>query len=245
MKRTEPYSKLALIYDRLMDHVNYQQWSRYILELIQRSSKEIYTLIDLSCGTGNILSHLNKYIETVYGSDRSKEMILIAQRKILSDVSGIFINDLRHLAIKDNCFDCALVLYDSLNYLTDNDSLRRSLLEVHRILKKDGLFIFDIVSADHCKEHYGNFHESEYWDNDGYSRHSFYDSENNFQYNEFRIVISGQTYLEKHQQKIYGVEYLKSVLKELSFDIIGVFNDFSNDDSETDSGREHFLCMKL
>jgi len=245
MKTNEPYSKLALIYDRLMDHVDYHQWSKYILDLIHRSSREVNSLIDLSCGTGSILSYLNQSIKKVYGSDRSKEMIFAARKKKLADVGGIFINDLKHLAIKDNCFDCALVLYDSLNYLTDNDSLRRSLIEIHRILKNGGIFIFDIVSEDHCRQHYGDFHESEYWEDDGYCRHSFYDSKNNCQYNEFRIVIKGQTYLEKHQQKIYGIDYLKSVLEELSFGVIGIFDDFSNDDSEGDSGRNHFLCVRL
>jgi ubiquinone/menaquinone biosynthesis C-methylase UbiE len=245
MKTTEPYSKLALIYDRLMDHVDYRQWSEYILELIHHSSRDVYSLIDLSCGTGSILSYLDKSIDIVYGSDRSKEMIFAAREKKISDVGGVFIGDLRYLAIRDSCFDCALVLYDSLNYLTDSDSLKRSLKEIHRILKKDGIFIFDIVSEDHCRKHYGDFHESEYWENDGYSRHSFYDSKTKFQFNEFRIVIRGRTYLERHQQKIYGVDYLKSMLKELSFDILGIYNDFSNDDFESDSGRNHFLCVRL
>jgi hypothetical protein len=132
-----------------------------------------------------------------------------------------------------------------LNYLIDEDSLINSLAEIHRILKKNGLFIFDVVSESHCIEHYGDFHESEYWDNEGYSRHSFYDSKNRFQFNEFRIVINGETFIEKHQQKVYDFDYLKTILNKNKFEIIGTFNDFSNEATETNPGRIHFLCTKL
>lgn len=149
------------------------------------------------------------------------------------------------MAIKDDCFDCALFLYDSLNYLIDDISLENSLKEIHRILKKGGIFIFDVVSENHCIEHYGDFHESEYWDDEGYSRHSFYDPTNGYQFNDFRIVIKGETFIEKHQQKVYRIDYLRSALNKKSFKIIGTYNDFSYEEANSSPGRIHFLCTKL
>jgi SAM-dependent methyltransferase len=245
MKSEQPYTKLALIYDRLMDHVDYHQWSSYVLKLIHQSSRDISSLIDLSCGTGNLLFYLEQEINNVYGCDNSKEMIHEARKKKIPDTNNLFINDIRSLAIKDCSFDCALVLYDSLNYLVDEKSLVNSLIEIHRILTQGGIFIFDVVSENHCFENYANFYESEYWKDEGYSRHSFYDSENKYQFNEFRIVIKGEAFFEKHQQRIYGIDHLKSTLCENSFKIMGIYNDFSNDDSLNDSGRIHFLCRKV
>jgi SAM-dependent methyltransferase len=172
-------------------------------------------------------------------------MILEARKKRKVYPGNLFINDIRKMAIKDGCLDCAVFLYDSLNYLVDESSLENSLSEISRILNKEGIFIFDVVSEDHCIEHYRDFHESEYWDDGGYSRHSFYDSKNGYQFNEFRIVLKGQTFIEKHQQKIYGIDYLNSALEEKSFRVIGTYNDFSNGETIGDSGRIHFLCTKL
>ena len=142
MKLTQPYSKLALIYDRLMDHVDYLHWSNYILNLINHLSPKISSLIDLSCGTGSLVFHLDKKIQMVYGCDSSREMIREARKKRDMEPGNLFINDIRRMAIKTGYFDCALVLYDSLNYLVDENSLESSLSEINRILKKDGIFIF-------------------------------------------------------------------------------------------------------
>jgi SAM-dependent methyltransferase len=172
-------------------------------------------------------------------------MIDEVRKKEILDPGKIFTNDIRNMAIKENRFDCALVLYDSLNYIVDDDSLNASLVEIHRILKSEGIFIFDVVSADHCMEHYRDFHESEYWGEDGYSRHSYFDPENGYQYNEFRIVIKGQTFIEKHQQRIYEIDYLKTVLSKHFFNIIGIYSDFSNDNISENDGRIHFHCRKI
>jgi len=241
----EPYTKLALIYDRLMDHVDYLHWSNYILKLINQSPGKINTLIDLSCGTGSLITYLSKNISNVYGCDNSIEMIQEAREKMTIYPGNIFLNDIRNMAIKENRFDCTLVLYDSLNYIIEDVSLEKFFSEIHRILKKGGIFIFDVVSEQHCMEHYRDYHESEYWGDDGYSRHSFYDPQNGYQFNEFRIVIKGQTFIEKHKQRIYEIDYLKSALVDKAFKIIGTHTDFSNDNLSENAGRIHFQCMKL
>ncbi len=48
METTEPYTKLAAIYDRLMNHVDYIHWRDYILDLIDHAGGEVDTLIDFS-----------------------------------------------------------------------------------------------------------------------------------------------------------------------------------------------------
>ncbi|MCK4754611.1 MAG: class I SAM-dependent methyltransferase [Calditrichia bacterium] len=245
METTKPYTKLAAIYDRLMDHVDYIHWGDYIIDLIDHSGGEVGSLIDLSCGTGSLISHLQGKIPTIFGCDNSKEMISEARKKKKPYIEYLFVNDIRRMAIKDDCFDCALFLYDSLNYLINDISLENSLNEINRILKKGGIFIFDVVSENHCIEHYRDFHENEYWDDEGYSRHSFYDPTNGYQFNDFRIVIRGKTFIEKHQQKVYDIDYLISALNKKSFKIIGTYNDFSNEEANSGPGRVHFLCTKL
>lgn len=244
MLEVSPYNKLAYIYDRLMDHVDYRYWSEYIFTLIKTSGVKIDSLIDLSCGTGSLLIQFLGKVDTLYGCDSSIEMIKHARKKAELSRSPLFLNDVYEIAVQDTTFDCALFLYDSLNYITEDQSLIHSLGEIYRILKKGGIFIFDVVSDLHCREHYSDFHENEYWGDDGYSRHSFYDQEAGYQYNEFRIVLKGKTYIEKHEQKVYSIEFLEDILEKRLFKVIGMFDDFSTKSANTNSGRIHLVCIK-
>ena len=133
MNYIKPYMKLAEIYDRLMDHVDYDYWSSYILRLITLTGKKADTVIDISCGTGNLINHLHEKISILYGCDKSKEMIFEAKKKKSENSGCLFISDIRNMAIRESCFDCALLLYDSLNYLIDDISLDNAFKEINRI----------------------------------------------------------------------------------------------------------------
>jgi ubiquinone/menaquinone biosynthesis C-methylase UbiE len=240
MIEVPPYKKLAIIYDQLMDHVDYEQWSVYILDLLHRLKFNVHSIIDLSCGTANLVTHLEGIVTTIYGCDQSISMIDQAKQKHTN--VPVFVNDIRTIALKNDMVDCALFLYDSLNYITEIENLETALREVHRILFKGGIFIFDIVSESHCKEYYADYHESEYWNDMGYSRHSYYSQEKGMQYNEFRIVINGRTYVEKHSQRIFSLEFLNDILSEHSFEIVNIFDEFSFEKANKESGRLHFVC---
>ena len=244
MLEVSPYNNLAYIYDRLMDHVDYRHWSEYIFTLIKTSGAQIDSLIDLSCGTGSLLIEFLGKVDTLCGCDSSIEMIKHARKKCELRKSPLFLNNVCEIAVQDTTFDCAVFLYDSLNYITADQSLIHSLSEIYRILKKDGIFIFDVVSDLHCREHYSDFYESEYWDDDGYSRHSFYDQEAAYQYNDFRIVLKGKTFIERHKQKVYTIEFLEAILQKRLFKIVGMFDDFSTKSANNNSGRIHFVCIK-
>jgi len=241
MTEVTPYEKLACIYDQLMDHVDYKNWALYILKLVDHLGLDIQSVIDLSCGTGTFLSHFKNSIGKSYGCDQSISMITQAKQKHTQ--ASLFTNDIRIMALKDKTVDCALLLYDSLNYITNKDDLNSTLKEVHRILLPGGLFVFDIVSESHCKEYYADYHESEYWNDRGYTRHSYFNQKEGLQINEFRIVLNGRTYFEKHLQRVYSFEYLNKVLAEHSFEIVNIFNEFSLDNVDNESGRMHFVCM--
>jgi ubiquinone/menaquinone biosynthesis C-methylase UbiE len=245
MNKVLPYHKLACIYDRLMDHVDYKRWSEYIMNIIRNSGRDYDSLIDLSCGTGSFINHMQGSIDVLFGCDKSGEMITHAKKKRRLATIPLFINDICNIAVSDNSFDCAVFLYDSLNYITGKSSLDKSLNEINRILKKRGIFIFDVITENHCKEYYKDFYESEYWDNEGYSRHSYYDQKYGYQYSEFRIVLEGRTFKEKHRQRVYTIEFLNDILDKNLFEVKDMFDDFSFEKANDYSGRIHFVCVKL
>ncbi len=240
MKEINPYEKLAYIYDRLMDHVDYKNWALYILDLISRSGLTVQSIIDLSCGTGSLIPYFDGVIDKIWGCDQSKTMIIQAREKTAE--LSFFASDIRQMAIRDNSVDCALLLYDSLNYIVNVDELNNTLKEIHRIIKIGGIFIFDIVSETHCREYYTDYHESEYWNDSGYTRHSYFDQDKGIQFNDFRIVLKGKTFVEKHIQRVYTIDFLKKILCEHSFEIVDIFNEFSFERVNEKSGRMHFVC---
>ena len=72
-KPVPPYTESSLIYNRLMEEVDYPGWCQYILDLADEYDFSTSSIYDISCGTGTLL-HLfpaaNKY-----GIDISAPMI--------------------------------------------------------------------------------------------------------------------------------------------------------------------------
>src|SRR4030042_6375407 len=78
---SDPYAQLAPYYDRLMDSVDYDEWSLYIDLLFNRYGRKVTDVIDGGCGTGSIASSLFKLGYRVHGFDRSFEMLRNLKQK--------------------------------------------------------------------------------------------------------------------------------------------------------------------
>ena len=245
MEDNKPYEKLALIYDRLMEHVDYQMWSDYVIQLTKPVAKGLLSVADLACGTGNFLPYFKKHFPFVFGCDISETMIQQASQKAGLKKIPLFVNDIRHTALPNKCVNLAVFLYDSLNYLTETEMLWKAMAEVNRILADNGLFVFDIVSEQHCLNYYADYHENEYWGSNGYARHSHYDQKKRIQYTDFRIIVNGFTFRESHIQKIYSTEQLVNVLHENSLRVINIFEEFSFENVTAKTERIHFVCQKI
>ncbi len=242
MNNSQPYDKLALIYDQLMCHVNYKHWAEYVINLFQYADIKINSIIDISCGTGSLLTYFDDKKYKRFGSDISYPMVKQAQNKF--DQNIFMVNDVKHIAIKSNKFDAVLFFYDSVNYLRDEKQVNNLLREVNRILVSGGVFIFDVITDLLCRTHYKNFEEEENWDDNGYIRHSFYDEVNHVQHNDFRIKIGKNFFLESHIQKVFSEEQISDALNANGFELVAQLDDFNFHHSDDDSERIHYICLK-
>lgn len=58
----EQYTEFAFVYDELMDEVDYDDWVKYLEDIIDKEDVKIKNILELACGTGNITIPLAKKI---------------------------------------------------------------------------------------------------------------------------------------------------------------------------------------
>ena len=132
------FTALAPHYDELMAVVAYDEWADYVRVLWSFAGHAPHRVLDCACGTGNVTFELARAGLEVVGVDLSPEMIAVAQRKV--PASGLPVRfevaDLGDFDLGET-FDSASCLYDSLNYITDPQHLRRAMECVGRHLERD------------------------------------------------------------------------------------------------------------
>jgi SAM-dependent methyltransferase len=107
----------------------------YQTYLEKLSDYKIKTILDVGCGNGNFLLHLQK-LYLAQGIDISSKMVKIAQAKGV-DASCLPLEKV------EQKYDALLAVADVLNYL-DKSDLEKFLKDVESHLFDDGIFICDI-----------------------------------------------------------------------------------------------------
>ncbi len=239
---SRPYEELAEIYDKIMHHVHYRRWAGYVERLFDYYNAPVSRLIDLSCGTGKHLRSLKAKNRSLIGVDISLPMLRVARRKRSLRRVPLVCADFGASPFKKNSFDIVLILYDSINYIIDDKDIVRVFGEVKRLLKEDGLFIFDVVTPYACEEFFLDYTERDHFNGTECLRHSWYRKDEQMQYNEFEIIADGKVYHELHKQKIRENEQWKQIIFKNNFELIEAFNNFTFIEATQYSERIHFVC---
>jgi len=243
------YGEFALLYDDLMDDFDYVAWSEYIQNILIRNGFGKTSILEMACGTGNLTKELLRLGHTVDGFDLSHEMLAIANNKLSSYKSKRLFNmDMKEFKM-DRKYQAVVSACDSINYILDEASLKRTFSSVFQHLEEGGIFVFDINSEYKLKEILGNNIFIEDRDD------VFYTWENQFNvgtgicdfYLTFFISDNGTDYRrfdEHHREKSYDVETVKSLLNEAGFSEICVYNAFGFEDITNESERINFVAKK-
>jgi SAM-dependent methyltransferase len=102
-------------------------------------------LLDVCCGTGQLDHALHTIGYQVTGIDASPEMIRFAREN--APGCEFVVADVRDFSVPGS-FDGALCMYDSLNHLMTLDDLQRAFATIHRALKPQAPFMFDLNNQD-------------------------------------------------------------------------------------------------
>lgn len=244
----ECYKEFAHIYDNLIKgDVDYFKWANIILDLCDEFNVTKKEYLDLACGTGNLTEHIAKGFLNTWAVDLSDDMLTEAENKLRNKgIKGKFIcQDISELELNKqfNLITCCL---DSTNYLTENEDILNYFKGVHKHLKDEGIFIFDINSYYKLSNILGNniFTYDE--------ENVYYTWENVFEDNIVDMYLTfflkeGELYRrfdEHHTERAYTEKELEELIVKAGFKIAKVLDNYEHEDISSTSERIVYVLTK-
>ncbi|ALX50550.1 class I SAM-dependent DNA methyltransferase [Lentibacillus amyloliquefaciens] len=244
------YKQMADYYDFLMRDAPYDKWHDYTEKMIRETGKSVDTIIDLGCGTGQITTKLAQSGYQMIGVDYSSDMLSFAEQRAGKEKLPIqwLQQDLLTLSGIENQ-DMAISYCDVLNYITEEDDLRKVFNNIAAALKPGGLFIFDVHSLYHVRHNLMNETFAEVYDDISYIWFCFEGERDGEMYHDLTFFASkGDKYSrfdELHHQRTYPIEFYERLLNENGFLVQHIAGDFSpGHQIEADAERFFITAVK-
>ncbi|MGM9973515.1 MAG: class I SAM-dependent DNA methyltransferase [Clostridiaceae bacterium] len=225
------YENLASIYDKLItEDIDYDKISSYILKAADRNGTKKNKYLDIACGTGIVLEKLYKFFHEVRAVDYSLEMLSEAELKFRGEKNIRFIS--QNMVDLDLCekFDVITCVLDAVNYILENNDIKKFFARVYDHLEDDGIFVFDINSYYKLSEVLGN--NTYTYD----TEELFYCWENEFEADILNMYLTffikeGEYYKrfqEEHIERAYKEEFIEEIIKDTGFKILSKNEDYND-----------------
>lgn len=243
------YEALAEFYDRLNPDVDYTRWADFIKKNIDGNGlKNTSLVLDLACGTGSMSVALSKLGYEVIGVDLSPEMLMEAQNKAYDEEQSIlFLNQNMCELDLYGTVDAAVCCLDSLNYLTDEGDLKKTLALVNNFMNNGGLFIFDVNTPYKFRNTYGN--NAYVLEDEGVlcAWQNSFDEETGICEFDLSFFVEQKNGCyeridESQKERMYTDETIRGLLAEASFEVLGVYSDYSFTPYTDKDERWYYVC---
>ena len=247
------FQELAPHYDELMNIVPYDFWAEYVMTLFNFVGHRPERLLDCACGTGNLSFELAKYGLHVTGVDLSQPMILQAKNKAKNENLPYPIEfherDLTSFHL-GRTFNAATCLYDSLNYILNDDELYKAFDRIRNHMEKDGVFVFDFNSIWAFEANL--FTQSSRKGNSSFE----YEWQANFDtvtrictvQMDFKKKIDATSNLnfhEVHRERAYSIEEIKNIAVKTGWDVLHIFDAYTLNRPHQRSERWFFVARAV
>ncbi len=149
------YSAIGSVFEDLNKDCDYISWSQYLIKKLKEAGAGPCGL-DIGCGNGYFTRALVKSGYSVTGMDVSAEALNTAVNLARKEgVNAEFLyGDITKLNLNAKT-DFIVAVNDCINYVP-HEKLKSTFARVYKNLKKNGVFIFDISSADKLRNIIGD-----------------------------------------------------------------------------------------
>lgn len=238
--KVKPYQKLALIYNKVMKTVDYDSWTKYILEIASNNLKSNAKVLELASGNCNMAKIISKKYPDFIATDISFSMLKSANdfgiEKVCCDMSKLPFN---------KKFDFIFSAFDSINYLLSKRKLHNLFKEVLFVLSNNGIFTFDVSLERNSIEYEISNKVEDNYNGYNFQRINKYNKRSKIHYNTFNIMDSyGKNFKEIHKQKIYDIMTYFSLAEKVGFHIEHCYDCFTFNDLKADSERAQFILKR-
>ena len=245
VRHVPPYSRLAALYDKVMDHVEYDVWADYVVSIFKHFNTPGRRILELACGTGTLTADLAIRGYDITAPDISPDMVGIARDKLAERgcSATLAVASMTDVPLTGP-YDAVICLYDAVNYLTREEDVVRAAKEMSRLTAPGGLVVFDVCTVRNSELFFSNVSFVEYLDGVRFERVSRYDRLRRMQENHFHIHDGDEEIVEHHYQRIYLLEEIERCFAGTDLGEIGRFDDMSFDPGSESSERVHFVYRK-
>ena len=214
-----------------------QPEARFAAEVLRLCRDDI--VLDLGCGTGRHLVHLNAYAGACAGLDYSMPLLRHA-RKALPPPVALVRADMRSIPF-ENAFTVATSFFTSFGYFLDRAENLRVVQEVSRALRQGGRFLIDHANAayvEHTLEPEGVRHRDDYE-----IRETRWIDAGTHRVNKTVRVFRGGNEVERTEESVqlYSQAELSSLLAEGGLRVDAVYGDY--DGAALDDVRPRMLMI--
>ena len=245
------YGDFAYFYDNLTDNVDYEKRCSYIKGLLAENGVGEGILLDLACGTGPVSLLLSDMGYDVIGVDASEDMLSVAQeKKMESGADVIFLcQRMEELDLFGTINACVSTL-DSINHVTDEETVREIFRRVSLFMEDKGIFLFDVNTP---------------------YKHKCVLGDNTFVYDTDEVYCVWQNstdeslvttvnldifekdeddeetyyrYSEEFTERAYDLDDIKKWLEDVKFEVIGIYEEMTKDSVKADTQRAVFVARK-
>lgn len=216
---TPPFTRLASVYDAIMDDVEYDAWVAFVLRHVTARGFRGGRLLDLGCGTGNATRPAADRGFTVDGVDASEAMLRAARRKVPD--ANFVRSDLRDFALPRR-YGLAFAVFDVVNNLLDPADVRRAFARVYAHLEPGGWFAFDANTRAGLSDLWEGG-RAEGWAGQVYYRwiHTF-DEASGLARVEAHCRLGAEAFTEVHLERPLDPAELRAYLRHAGFEAVEV-----------------------
>jgi ubiquinone/menaquinone biosynthesis C-methylase UbiE len=218
-----PYDTFCIYYDLRTNLPLKKEQVLYVHSQLPSIGK--LDVLDLACGTGNLSIEFSELGYNVTGIDISEKMLGVAEKKAKEKSLKIeFINqNFQNFNYLTDAFDVVICSSFAFNYILKEEDLVKVFSSIHKTLRKNGLFIFDMV--------YPHLVENHFRKQPCLLRNNEIEITTNFQWDNnekevyriqflFKPLLTSLEMIENHIGRIYEEQKVVNLLQTLGFEII-------------------------